>query len=702
MTHLRHFWALVLAGLIFSLPASGQTPEQLAQLDPSDLYFQGWMLARDADNLIEKEKHLDAYAKLKKAKVMFDTVAVNHATYKPDLVKGRQESTRETMASIYDKAVAEEAEKNKNSGGLLEGTGPGTRLVIPMDAGADASRMKDLQSLQSEINQLKRQLSDSINDRDANAARLRKSLNELEAERNRMASAPLRSELEALNTEIAGLRRERDAMSLALSKTRTEQKKTLEKLKVAQLAITEYQKKERELRAVIEEQRRVNGRVAKGQQEQIDELRREGKQRDRLLADANSRVEELTLSLKQSQAMVAELQEERDDLIKEKEQMATLLKMSAADGVQELLSQNLTLSKELNEAKRRVEAATENANANNDDVILAKRGLVIAKAKIQEARQQNVQHEMRIRDLETRLKQAQDDILARAESGNLSDADQEEMFVLRDIVKKQRDQLQAQQKKGQLLVEQAKRMGSEDPNWAQAVAQFTGSMAPVLSDEEKAIIDEVKADYTATSQFQPSATERRQAADDLRRRKEDLQRVAGRLFAKEDIEAARGLLGMIIEEDPGAWDAMLNLGIVNLRLDDPAGAIKQFQQAILYAGDRQIPLAHFMLGDAFYRTNLYDDAERELNLSLSLDPSNAQAKVLLGNMAGRLGRPAEAKALFQEAIETDPNIWEPHFNLAYLASRAGNMQDAKIHYQEALRRGAPARADFERTIGLNQ
>ncbi len=67
MTHLRHLMAFLLAGLQLLAPLGAQTPAELASLDPSHLYFQGWILARDSDTLIEKDQYLDAYIKLKKA-----------------------------------------------------------------------------------------------------------------------------------------------------------------------------------------------------------------------------------------------------------------------------------------------------------------------------------------------------------------------------------------------------------------------------------------------------------------------------------------------------------------------------------------------------------------------------------------------------------------------------------------------------------
>ena len=700
MTIFRHILRAFLALLISLSQVSAQTQEQLAQLEPSDLYYNGWQLARDAEKLVKEEKYVDAYAKLRQAKAMFDTIAINHATYRPDLVKMRQDSTRSSMDEVYPKAEAEQKANQKKTGNFIEGEGPGEQLIAPIDPIREQKRTTDLKKLQAQIDQLKRSLSSAINDRDATAAKARKALAELERERNRLASAPLKSELDALNAEIAGLKRERDTMSRALSKTRSELSKTQQRLEIARQALDASQKKERELAAVIKEQGKINNRIVKGQQDQIDELRREMKQKDQVIADSNQRIRQLATQLTQSQNMVADLQEEREELIREKQEMATLLELNEADRIQKLLSQNVSLNKQYNDAQKQLDAVLSNNDANQEKLALAKRGVTLAKAKIRESQKENVRQKLRIRDLENRLEQAEQDITMSTEDGALTQEQRDELTMLREIAKTKRDQLKAQQKKAELLVEQAERMGLEDPQWAQAVNQFKGTIQPVLTEEEEAMIADVRSDFTAISQFQPSNAERIRANRELQRRTGDMKKVASRLYQKDDLEASRGILQMVIEEDPASWDAMINLGMVNLRLNEPTTAAKQFEQAILYAGDRKIPLAHFLLGDAHYRNERFAEASTEINLSLSMDSENAQAHVLLGNMAGKTGRMMDAEVHFKRAIEIDPNIWEPHYNLAFICSGDDRQTQGKIHYQEALRRGAPANLQLEKKLGL--
>ena len=177
--------------------------------------------------------------------------------------------------------------------------------------------------------------------------------------------------------------------------------------------------------------------------------------------------------------------------------------------------------------------------------------------------------------------------------------------------------------------------------------------------------------------------------------------MAHRLFAKDDFQAARGNLELIIEEDPGAWPSMVNLGIVQNRLGDPSEAAKNFKQAILVAGEQKVPYAHFLLGDAYYKTELYPEAQSELQSSLSMEPENAKAHVILGNIAGRSGDYQNAEYHFKEAITLDPTLHEPHKNLAVLRYREKKLTEAKVHYRDALRLGAPADPALEEALDIN-
>lgn len=67
---------------------------------PSDLYFRGWLLSRDAEELAHAQKPEEALEKLDRARNLFDFVARVFPDWKPEMVKGRRAQTAETLARL--------------------------------------------------------------------------------------------------------------------------------------------------------------------------------------------------------------------------------------------------------------------------------------------------------------------------------------------------------------------------------------------------------------------------------------------------------------------------------------------------------------------------------------------------------------------------------------------------------------------------
>lgn len=697
MTHLRHLTSTLLGLALLCTALKAQTPEQLAQLDPKDIYFQAWLYTKDAEDLEKKEDYVGAFTKYKKARTLFDTVMVNYPRFKKDMVADRQKLTTDAMEAIHEKALAQQKEQSKGISPLLELPGNVAKpLAIPDSIKKNSLETKEISTLRGEITALKLQLSKIPNSRSANAAALRQAIDRLEQKRAYLASAPLRDQIAELNNEITKLRRERDAMEVSRDQALSAQRKTLRQLEATQRALATAREKEKALLATIEEQRNVNGRVIKGQQDQMDDLRAQMAKKDKLLAEANTRIKDLAIQLEQSQSMVTELKTERESLLKERESMTTLLGLKENDARQQLITQNVGLSKELIEARKKLSLINNDSNASKNQIIKAKVALETAKSKILSLQKENKASELRLADLEKRLKLAQSDLLAGTKEDALH-LERQESELLRNVVKRLQVQIKAQKKTGNLLVAQATRMGIKDEAWSQAVDQLTEAYTPTLNDIEA----EASLSHSVTNRISTTPAERLAAQADLQRLTRDLDRVAHRLFAREDFQAARGNLELIIEEDPGAWPSMVNLGIVQNRLGDPSEAAKNFKQAILVAGEQKVPYAHFLLGDAYYKTELYPEAQSELQSSLSMEPENAKAHVILGNIAGRSNDYQNAEFHFKEAITLDPTLHEPHKNLAVLRYREKELAEAKVHYRDALRLGAPADLALEEALDIN-
>ncbi len=699
-SHLRLFGAFLLA--ICSFWAKAQSPQELAQLDPSDIYFQAWLHSRDGKALEKKKKYSEAFDKYNQARVLFNTIAVSHPSFKPDLVADRQKLTAQAIEGVHQQALAEQKAKKADSGTFIEGSSsvvPGNSIPAQIDLSPPNTR--NVERLREDIRNLKRQLSEAINDRDANAAKLRRSLTQLEAEKAREVTAAVQGQLNRYKNEINRLTRENQAMSLSLSEVRQKYRKSLEQLKLTQKALKESRTEEERLRVVIQQQTDVNSRVIKGQQDQIDSLRREIKKKDQLYAKSLAQIKNLELQLEQSHTMVTEISKERDEAIQERDHIASILKVANGDRIQSLIDQNVGLSKELNEAKRRVEILEEAENTTKEELLNARSTLVVAKHKILNLQKQSSTQEESITELKKRLTLAETDLVNSANAGQITAKAREEAEMLRDIIQKQKDHMKIQEETGKLLLAEVKRMGQKNQNFAQAAQQLEGTFAPVLTEEEEQIIEDAGTDYTITSPYRNTEESLATTNSALRSFTGELNRVASRFFKKKDYQAARGNLEMVIEEDPGDWKAMVNLGIVQLNLDDPAAAAQQFRQAITVAADHQSPHAHFMLGVAYKETELYQDAEMSLRTSLKLKPENAKAHVLLGNIAGNQGRYQDAEIEFLAAIKINPSMWEPHRNLAQIFIFRGNLTKARSHYQSALKLGAPADLRLEKALGTS-
>ncbi len=701
MTHLRHLIGLVFAALLIA-PAWAQTPEELAKLDPGGLYYQAWSLVKQAEELEEKEEFVESFTNYRKARSFFDLITINHPDFKQkEGLKWRTKSTTEAMERIHSKALAQQKERqDAGKTPLLEVPGEAKPLLtIPGKVDPTGTATKTIRDLQAEINQLNADLRRRVNPRDSESARLRQKIRELQTQLSRLAASPLRNQVAELNQQIEQLRQERDAMATARDRALTAQRDTLALLERTQKARLADKLEIEELKAVIAKQIKINGRVVEGQQDQIDALKEKIKEKDKRLTESNRTMAELETRLTQSEKMVTELRQERNGLIEERDQMRALLKINEADRIQKLITQNVSLSKELNEAKANLELVQKDGNASKDKILLAKQALVVAKAKIQNLQKSDMQSKLRTDRLEKRLKQAEEDLLAQLNGGTLNRRGKEEVALLRGVIDKLKAKMQAQQGAAELLLKQGEKMGEKDKIWKDALARINGDKLMELTIEEMELIEKTTGlSPSLDSNITPSPEELAAGTSELRAANKNLNTVARRLFAKGDFQASRGALELIVDQDPGAWEAMINLGIVHLRLEDPAAAAGQFRQSILVAGDRKVPFAHFMLGDSLYRVELFEEAEQELRRSLSFEPQNAVAHILLGNIAGKTNRFEDAEFHYQEAIAQNPNLFEPYVNLAIINLRKGKKDESRKFYQRYLAKGGQARPALERRL----
>ena len=118
-------------------------------------------------------------------------------------------------------------------------------------------------------------------------------------------------------------------------------------------------------------------------------------------------------------------------------------------------------------------------------------------------------------------------------------------------------------------------------------------------------------------------------------------------------------------------------------------AIREYQAAVQL--DPGLAVAHNDLGLAFGKQGRLADAAAELAETVRLAPAFAKAHNNLGVVLGRRGESSAAVAQFEEAVRLDPNYGEARLNLASLLAQTGRVDEAiaALPHASSLARGDP-------------
>lgn len=695
----------------------GQPPATAAaQFDPSDVYFQGFMEVRKAEDLEAGGDFIGAAEKLRRAAKLFAAVQKYYPDWKPAVVSGRQEKTVESIARVQQKAE-QQLQKNRNQIAELEGGStapvrpnpksaaveitPPSPIQPPSVLEADPIASRRLAEAEAEVRRLRNQLAAASNasqsvqetasrdasrirdlsvQRDALKADLNAAENQVQSLRARLATAPMEQELQSLNQKIQQLEQEREAMGLALSQSRNAHTESLAKVATLEADLRNANQKIADLTRDLTTERRTANSVVAGQRRQLESLQKELESKNQDLSKANQHIQQLNSQLEQSREAFSQLRQEQDSLLRERDQMAALLKLNEAGRIQELIDQNLSLAKNLREANEKVDRLNRESNADKDAYTDALRDLAIAKSQINRLHQEKRDQDQRIADLENRLKQEQESLA----EGKAS-ADPAEVETLREIIKKQ---LRIQERRRQardLLVDTARKLGKQDPQLAQAIDLFDASEI-ALTPEEQKLVAHSKVDGEFVSPFARDRETVGRATDALKTDIGAFERTAEKSFLAGRLLPTREIYQMILDQFPNHTPSLCKLGVVHLRLNEIDAAADCFRRAVEMDG--QNSYAHRMLGVALMKQSNLPNAESAVRRAVDLTPTDPKNLMLLGAICYRLGRTPEAESYFKAAINADPMPSEPYFNLALINQRAGRSEKAREFYQQALERGA--------------
>lgn len=698
---------LMAAGSVFAQPPAVAP----AQFDPSDVYFQGYLSVRKAEQLEAGGDFIGAQENLEKAGKLFGSVGRYYPNWKTDMVKERTAKNMEAIATLRPKSD-EQKLKNRNAVAELEGgvkqpgtlknagqdmvplTPPGILEVEPLAARRLADAEAEVKRLRAQIKQAPvapvtpdadegrnaARLRDMALQRDALQAQLRAAETTMESLRAKLAANPVENEMKALNQKIAGVEQERDAMARALSQSRDAHSEAMGKIAAMEADLNNMRQKHADLDRDLKTERKVANEVVASQRAQLQAMDKVLEAKSAELGKANERIGSLMKELQESHDAFAELRTERDSLLQERDQMSAMLKLSADGRIQDLVQQNIGLSKTLREAEENVERLNKENNASKDDLTAAARDLAMAKRQINSLKQERQKQDARIDELQKRL-QGEDVALAAGEAT----ANPAEVAALREIIQKLMRTQERRRQAKELLIEAVKEMGVKDEQIAKATKLFDGEELQLTPEEQKLVANnDVDGEFIS-----PYARDRAKVGESMNELNRDIEvytHTAEKSFAAGRLSSTRELFEMIVEQHPGHIPTLCKLGVVHLKQNDPAAALDQFRRAVEL--DANNPYAHRMLGYSFMLLGDMASAEQSVKEAAALAPDDAKSQFLLGIIADKLGHRGEAESYYKASISLDPMPSEAYFNLALLCSRDKRLDAARTLYQQALERGA--------------
>ncbi|HTD01764.1 MAG TPA: tetratricopeptide repeat protein, partial [Chthoniobacterales bacterium] len=95
--------------------------------------------------------------------------------------------------------------------------------------------------------------------------------------------------------------------------------------------------------------------------------------------------------------------------------------------------------------------------------------------------------------------------------------------------------------------------------------------------------------------------------------------------------------------------------------------------------------AHFNYGAALQQIGRLDEAEKEYNAALRVDPNYVKVHVNLALVLVSKSKLDEAKKYYERAVQLDPSAGEVRSGYAYLLERLGRTDEARAEYENAIR-----------------
>ncbi len=136
-----------------------------------------------------------------------------------------------------------------------------------------------------------------------------------------------------------------------------------------------------------------------------------------------------------------------------------------------------------------------------------------------------------------------------------------------------------------------------------------------------------------------------------------------------------------VAKNPAPWPHNL-LGCALEQTGNFEEAIREFQEALRM--DPGYAEAHGNLGDTLLQAGKIHEAMKQWQQAIQLNPRYPQARYNLGVALALQGRTQEAIDQWEEALRIKPDYAEAHYNLGVAMEKMGRLDSAVEHYRRAL------------------
>ena len=565
------FFKVLLLNILSLYTAVAQDDADPSKLDPSDIYFQGWMALRDSDEYQKEEDYQKAFEAATRCKRLIDTVTLYHPQWKPHLIERKQKealSKLEALATLLP---------DLNNEGLRLYQGNAAAPTPTVSPGLTPAEVMQATQIQRELAEAKELLAKTNDLRNAESARYQRRILELTAEREKLAESTLNKEVKELKNRIDLVEEEKRILARQLSGTQGELDQALNKVADLDKKEKESRKVANQLNEMLTKERGVAGDVIDGLRVQKEELAKELKETKQLLGVERQQSKRLERLLTDARGEIETLTTERNHLLKERDHLSELLQLNQGDRIQRMIEKNMTFARDLREAEEAMQNLTENASANAEELLKAKRDMAMAKSQIIENRQESDAQTARSESLEIKLKDAYEELKAREDLADLDSDLVEENRMLREVADRLIRTQKRRREEANLLLETAKEE-KEDETLMAAVEQLVGPEIS-LTPDEKLMFDRATAD----GQFKlnmgknnPADVELSNAQ--LRRYISALGTAIAKAYSRGKTEVALDLCEQLLDEHPGHVPTMVNQGVIRLKMGFPDLAIESFRQ----------------------------------------------------------------------------------------------------------------------------